>query len=51
MLHISRSKISQKKKAQRKKGLDPGLQGTEGGRFGPHPVPSGLKQSNNGTHT
>ena len=24
---------------------------TEGGRFGPHPVPPGLKQRNNGTRT
>ena len=51
MLHISRSKISQKKKGPEKKGRDPGLQSTEGGRFGHHPVPASLKQRNNGTYT
>ena len=28
-----------KEKGPEKKGRDPGLQGTEGGRFGPDPVP------------
>ena len=38
-------------KCREKKGQDPGMQGTEGGRFGPHPVPPSLKQRNKGTHT
>ena len=46
-----RGRNQPKEKGPEKKGRDPGLQGTEGGRFGPHPVPPGLKQSNNGTHT
>ena len=27
------------------------MQGTRGGRFGPHPVPPSLKQRNNGINT
>ena len=48
-----RGRNQPKEKGPEKKGIerDPGLQGTEGGRFGPHHVPPGLKQSNNGTHT
>ena len=46
-----RGRNQPKEKGPEKKGRDPGLQGTEGGRFGPHPVPPSLKQRNNGTHT
>ena len=40
-----------KEKGPEKRGRDPGLQSTEGGRFGHHPVPASLKQRNNGTYT
>ena len=45
-----RGRKSAKEKGPEKKGRDPGLQGTEGGSFGSHPLPSGLKQRNNGIH-
>ena len=51
MPHISQSKMSQRKKSQEKKGRDPEMQGTRGGRFGPHPVLPSLKQRNNGINT